>query len=1183
MITTALDDTLVVEAAAGTGKTTALVTRVVRLIETGRARITEIVAVTFSEKAAGELKLRLREALEKARVDREGRAQESERLDRAVLEFEEAHVSTIHGFCAELLRERPVEARVDPAFEVLTEGRSQAVFDEAFAEWIEAALQQPGEGVRRSLRRRNPPSWRNGSDEEDKPIPRLRRAASDLLQWRDHPTPWKRPDWDRTAMIDRVVDSVLQVADLTMAPIDTRDAIYKDTESLRRHAAELRRAVRQAPADHDGFEALLVLVASDRQLANPRKGSGAMYSKSVARQTLLDKRAALIEALRTFRVLADADLAACLQEELQDCLRGYDARKTRAGALDFLDLLLRARDLMRDCSEVRRDFQGRFRYVLVDEFQDTDPVQAELLLWLTADTTPAARVDSTHAETGMPAIRKGALFLVGDPKQSIYRFRRADIGAYQRVCDTLIARGARRVALRRSFRSVPNIQRFVNLAFRGQMHRDEEALQAGYVELVEDRDAIPGQPSVIALPVPRPYGRYRVANSSIEQSLPEATGEFVRWLVNESGWQVSAGHAVRPLRASDVCLLFRRFTSYLADMTRPYIEAFESRGVPHLLVGGKTFHAREEVDAVRTALCAVEWPEDELSVFATLHGPLFAIDDEMLLEYHALAGEPRGGPAFHPYHVLENPPPHLAPVAEALGALRELHAGRNYRPVADTIGRLIDLTRAQAGFMLWRSGEQVLANVLHISDLARQYEAEGGLSFRGFVETLCAAADRTEAPEAPILEEGSEGIRLMTVHKAKGLEFPVVVLADMTCALSRDEAQRALESSRGLCAVRLAGWAPLDLIERNDLEARRDRAEGVRLAYVAATRARDLLVVPVLGDGPYEKGWVQPLNHGLYPPSPDRRSSTPAVGVPAFRSKDTVLERPDGELPSSATVRPGEHLIADSEAAHAVSVVWWDPALIDGRGGAARGLRREDLITKQAAPADVAADRARFEAWQHDRRTTLQRGARPSLTVVTATEWAREAGASSDGMTAAGDSDLSAVAIVDAGAAQPHVSGRRYGVLVHALLASAPLDATAGQVRDVAAVHARVLGASAAEREAAAHAVVHTLAHPLMADARAALADGRSVRREAPITVLQASLAAAPAASGEPGIPAAPSLIDGQLDLAFETDEGWTVVDFKTGPELGEAEEIYRRQVALYAHALATITRRPVRGVILRV
>jgi ATP-dependent helicase/nuclease subunit A len=1152
LITERLDETLVVEAAAGTGKTTQLVARIVALIRSGRARVTEIAAVTFSEKAAGELKLRLREELERARVAARKGGEEAARLDTAVLEFEEAHVSTIHGFCAELLRERPVEAAIDPAFEVMTQTQSHQLFDEVFASWMETALKSPGEGVKRSLRRPRQASWWRDTEEEEGPIARLRKAGYELLQWRDHPTPWKHPVWDRETMIDSVVQSVLDVAEMTAAPIYERDILFQDTRSLRRAAREIRRMAAPTPRDYDGIEAQLVSLAGDRDLANKRKGSGAMYSRAIARQTILDKREALVGVLRNFKAVADADLAAYLHGELQDCIARYEDRKRRSGMLDFLDLLIRARDLVRDCEPVRRAFQERFRFILVDEFQDTDPLQAELLSMLASDAEGRRR--------------PGALFLVGDPKQSIYRFRRADVGMYQQVCGDLQRSGARAVQLKQSFRSVPNIQRFVNAAFRGEMKHDAESLQANYVELVQHRSEIAGQPSVVALPVPRPYGRFRVSKQSIEESLPDAAAEFVRWLVEDSGWKITAaGEGPRPIGASDVCLLFRRFIAYQDDVTRAYVEALEARGVPHLLVGGKTFHEREEVDALRTALAAIEWPEDELSTFATLRGPLFALGDEELLEYHARVRETFQGNAFHPYHVPSGLPSHLAPIADALLLIRELHAGRNYRPVADTIGRLIDRTRAHAGFMLWRGGEQVLANVLHIGELARQYEMEGGLSFRGFVDTLRDAADRAQAPEAPILEEGSEGVRLMTVHKAKGLEFPVVVLADISCALRRDEAQRYLDSPRGLCAVKLAGWAPLDLLENNDREAKRDRAEGVRLAYVAATRARDLLVVPAIGDEPFDAGWVAPLNHALYPDVADRQSPKPAAGCPPFKGKDTVLERPDGDQPGTATVRPGQYEIVDPISHERMSVVWWDPQLLDGKGDDTRGLRRDDLISKEAHPEDVAADRARYDAWVRERRRVKEDGARPSVEIVTATEWVSREGAGGAG-GAESAKRAAAVQVEGAAVSGRAPSGRRFGVLVHALLAVVPLDAGRAQIEDLARLHAKVLGAPDAERDEAARVVERVIAHPLLDAARAAEKRGRACRREAAVSIVVDG-----------------TLIDGQVDLAFETDEGWTVVDFKTDAEIGAAEEGYRRQVALYAQAIAQVTGRPARGLLLRV
>src|ERR1044071_4022705 len=147
------------------------------------------------------------------------------------------------------------------------------------------------------------------------------------------------------------------------------------------------------------------------------------------------------------------------------------------------------------------------------------------------------------------------------------------------------------------------------------------------------------------------------------------------------------------------------------------------------------------------------------------------------------------------------------------------------------------------------------------------------MSFRGFVDTLQAEASSGHAAEAPILEESSDGVRLMTVHKAKGLEFPVVILADMTCRMNRNDASRFLDASRRLCALKIGGWTPDDVHTHEAEEVARDQAEGVRLAYVAATRARDLLVVPGVGDEPWEGGWFSPLNGALYPPVDRRRTA----------------------------------------------------------------------------------------------------------------------------------------------------------------------------------------------------------------------------------------------------------------------------------------------------------------------
>src|SRR5262249_51362309 len=206
---------------------------------------------------------------------------------------------------------------------------------------------------------------------------------------------------------------------------------------------------------------------------------------------------------------------------------------------------------------------------------------------------------------------------------------------------------------------------------------------------------------------------------------------------------------------------------------------------------------------------------------------------------------------------------------------------RNWRSSVETVNELLEKTRAHAGFALRPSGNQVLANVYRVCDLARTYEMSGGPSFRGFVEHLNAQAESEDNVEAPVLEEGAEGVRVMTVHAAKGLEFPVVILADMTANIAQRAPDKHVDGNRRLCATRILNCSPWDLIDHESEEHARDEAEGGRVAYVAATRARDLLVVATVGDEQRE-GWLKPLNKALYPSRSNWRSARIAPLCPAF-------------------------------------------------------------------------------------------------------------------------------------------------------------------------------------------------------------------------------------------------------------------------------------------------------------
>jgi ATP-dependent exoDNAse (exonuclease V) beta subunit len=417
----------------------------------------------------------------------------------------------------------------------------------------------------------------------------------------------------------------------------------------------------------------------------------------------------------------------------------------------------------------------------------------------------------------------------------------------------------------------------------------------------------------------------------------------------------------------------------------------------------------------------------------------------------------------------------------------------------------------------------------------------------------------------------------MTVHKAKGLEFPIVILADTTCKLSRAEAGRWLDSERGLCALKLGGWAPVDLLLHDGEEAARDRAEAERLAYVAATRARDLLVVPAIGDGPYEGGWLDPLMPAVYPPEPLRRAPAPAVGCAQFQSKDSVMNRPDGDPARPQTVAPGGYWFGapgpepgtPGELAAAgprplvpteYTVVWWDPHCLHLGATSSFGLRRDDLIVKDGDPSAVEERMLAYERWRSERALVIEKAAHAAVRVQTATAWA--ASAARDG-TDEVIAESAQIEVFELAGAADRPRGPKFGTLVHAVLATVPLDAPAAVVQRTAETQGRLLRASEVEVRAAAVVVSSVLGHGLIARARASTA----LKREAPVTWVQ-----------KDGV-----LIEGVLDLAFEEDGVTTVVDFKTDHELAGGEARYRAQVQQYVNAVARATGRPATGGLFKV
>ena len=517
-----LDTTFFVEAAAGTGKTSALVSRIVSLLRTGRATLEQIAAVTFTEKAAGEMKLRLRAEIERVRSDPGASSEECERLALSLSHLELASIGTIHAFCGDLLRERPVEARVGPLFEVASEDEARRLLDRAFDGWFQEVLAQPPEGVKRVLCRRARGLNRQG------PRELLRSAVNNLKEHRDFSAAWRREDFERDEAIDEVMPVLERVAVLARDG-QPRDYLTRNLQELLDFCDEnqLRESVRGR--DHDELEAELRDLA--RLWSWRWKGPmGRQFASGLPRAAVVAERDAVKAQLEALLAAADADLAALLREELRPVIVAYEEMKQRAGRLDFLDLLLRARDLIREDQSVRGEVRSRFSHFFVDEFQDTDPLQAEILMLLAAD-------DGSESDWRRANPVPGKLFLVGDPKQSIYRFRRADVAIYEDAKQHLLTRGAEVLHLSTSFRSLPSLQQAVNAAFAPHMSGGEGGTQAAYVPLEPFREDASDRPSVVALPVPNPYGDFgNITKGRIEESFPDAVGAFVDWLLDGVFW-----------------------------------------------------------------------------------------------------------------------------------------------------------------------------------------------------------------------------------------------------------------------------------------------------------------------------------------------------------------------------------------------------------------------------------------------------------------------------------------------------------------------------------------------------------------------------------------------------------------------------------------------------------------------
>ena len=849
------DRNLIVVAGAGSGKTFVLVERFLALLDAHDDwELNQLVAITFTQKAAQEMRDRVRLAL-LARMEAAQRDADDVRAAlwaRRVSAMDSARIDTIHALCAAILRQNAAEAAIDPRFEVLDETGARLLLETVIDDLL-AALARSGDPVTRLFRE---------------------YAAHDI----------------RRALIDQIALPV------EMPPADLFERWQAAWEQGA--AAELRALTADAPfvqAAHwtppggrpSGGDKLIdvwrscdlhlpLLLGSDdlharlsalRQLPGAINLTGGSVKAWGNADTLAEAKAAL-RTLRERAKLAldrigeppgDADRRAAELLPLWAALlrlarSAYGDAKRDQGALDFDDLEAAAARLLASYPQARARYQGdEFKHLLVDEFQDTNAAQWQIVRALADPAQP------------------GGLFLVGDAKQSIYGFRGADVSVFDRVRVELQQLGGQEIALARSFRTHAPLVDGFNHIFQQVLQRDPNSPAAAY-QVVMDT---PMQAARTEVPDDQPY----IELMLIDRTGSESDGEDAATLARRSeayaiaeriermradGAQVYDRHlgGLRPLEYHDCALLFRSMTA-----APIYEEVFKDVGLPFVTVAGRGYYERQEVWDILNLLRALHNPQDDLALAAALRSPLFALSDDALFALRLRRDEAGQMPSLwqaltDPTGVPTDEHARLAFARHTLSSLGQL-AGRV--SIADLIEAALEATHFLAVLTGLPDGARRRGNIEKLLEKAR---TSGRLTLGEFARYL---GDLTalEAREGEATLDTECAVVLMTVHKSKGLEYPIIFLADAGRETSGRDGVLMADGARGLmCRVydteqgkTIDPYAYRALRQMQDL---REEAESRRLLYVAATRAQDRLIISGQAqrkkDGAWSvKGWLRTL------------------------------------------------------------------------------------------------------------------------------------------------------------------------------------------------------------------------------------------------------------------------------------------------------------------------------------
>jgi ATP-dependent helicase/nuclease subunit A len=1118
-----LGTTFLVEAGAGSGKTKSLVDRMIALLAGGRATIDTLAAVTFTRKAAAELRGRFQVALERRRAtEKDSRVQA--RLDAALTGLEKAFIGTIHSFCARLLRERPVEAGIDPEFRELEEHEDRILLEKSWDEYQAKARLENEAGLR-------------GLEEAGLTPAELQDAFRMMAEFPEVEAVPGRPRPPDLAAVRKALDALVDFAQ-TLVPREKpekgRDGLQKlfvrlfrrrrnigfgDDRSLMESVelCEKKLEVRKDRwARSKNEDALLARKDADRSRSDYKdakaKAAEAAETMLAAAQTFQEVVAG--PALREWREFRHSRALAFVEPAI-----GFYAKRRRdEGRLNFQDQLMLTAALLRGYPEVRRYFRKRFHPILVDEFQDTDPIQAEILFLLTG--IPDTETDWTRL---LPA--PGSLFLVGDPKQSIYRFRRADIDIYNLVKARVVASGGETLALSANFRSLRPVADWINPLFDpacgGAFPALPDAYQAGFMPLETVRRGARGTlTGVRKITIPAvPYHR----KEEITEIDSERLARFVAWSL-AGNLRIDDGNGSdRPAEPGDFLVLFR-----YKDRMGKYARKLEERGILFEISGSDAFAGNAEIAEVMNLIRALEDPDDHVATVAALRGMFFGLSDQDLLDHRASGGgfcflEEDGGRAG------------TDRVRRAFAQLRGWRDLTLRVPPSVALETIIQGSGLLGYLVTAEMGSSRAGNVLKLLEVLRGRETEDMISFAAAVAFMDEWLGAESVEETSLSPGRRNAVRLMNLHRAKGLEGAVVWLANPVGV--RDfEPDRHIRRTgkRPLGHFRFSkpfGWTsrtvsqPVGWEESAAEEKTYEAAEEDRLMYVAATRARDLLVVSdYAADLGAKSAWGR-LVEGLA--AVDELPECPEVPGRA----PSRAPRPRGQKPA----------VSMAEASRA----------------------RQDLRRKMAG--------ASMASWLHETVTSLARRAGEGPA------WAK-------GGLGLWGSEVH-IMLKSLGESWPHRGGAP----------PAAGGADAGLLRMARDVLVACGRDPVAFDELAAH-VGAIIRSPFWMRAMRATRRLYEVPFSARVGPgdgeygdLCAAVGPVPAAGGKPVVPApgAPILLSGALDLVFEEEGGWVIADYKTDrlPRALEAAgtedrdkalamlvDHYRPQVELYTRFWAKIS-----------